>query len=380
MITTASKYFLGISVVALIGWILYGISTDWGALGFTSLLTVLFVSGFLVSITSYTRDSTVSSLDEEALATGAAAQAPAGDSPLPLIGAFGAAVLAIGAVTYQVIFMAGIVTVLLTVILWTLTTWSERASSDGRFNAEARGRFAHTIEVPLLAAAAGGVIAYSLSRIMLAISPEAGAVVFGVVAALVLLAGAIFSKALSRKVVAALCGVALVAVVSGGVAGALTGERDQLTEASEEDHFNSEHRDCTSPDEQAFDEDATRAVGAKANVAATVTLRDGELTVERTNTGDVTDTLTISRSNVTNILFRNEDSEKHRLTISLGTEEIEGTEGATHPVLHCTALVGEEQVQLLTFTPEKPSAAFPDDPFQLFVPGVEGAMIPVEVT
>jgi hypothetical protein len=378
LITTGSKYFLGLSVAAFIGFLLYGIGNNWGAMGVIGIGSVVAAAGFLLSITSYTRDAHASSLDTEALTTSAAALAPARRSLWPLFGAVGVTLLAVGLVTYQPIFMAGIVVILYTIVAWAITAWSEHASGSDTFNAEARARLLNPLEFPLLGALGAGVVAFSLSRIMLGIDPKAGAVVFGGAAAAVLLVGWVFSVKVSGKAIAALGAAGLALVVGSGVAFGVSGEREQLAEASEEDHFDAHHRECESPDEQAFDEDAARAVPAKSSVAATVTLQDGRLTAQVSSIESDASVLTLSRGNVANILFRNEDDEDRRLTIALGTEQIEETE-AVAPVLQCTALIGEGQEQLLTVRPTKPSAAFPDAPFELFVPGVEGATIEVEV-
>jgi hypothetical protein len=378
LITTGSKYFLGLSAAAFVGFLLYGIGNDWGAMGVIGLASVVVAAGFLLSITSYTRDAHSPSLDTEALTTSAAAQAPAGRSLWPLFSGVGVALLAVGAVTYQVIFVAGVAVLLYTIVAWTITAWSEHASGSPAFNAEARARLLNPLEFPLLGALVAGVVAFSLSRVMLGIDSKAGAVVFGVAAAVVLLAGWVLSVKVSGKAIAAATAAGLALVIGSGVAFGLNGERDQLAEASEEDHFAAEHRECDSPEAQHFDEDAARAVGAKSSLAATVTLKDGKLTARVSSTTIDATALTISRGNVSNILFRNEDDEDRRLTISLGTEAVGDTE-AVAPVLQCTALIGEGQEQLLTVRAPKPSAAFPDAPFELFVPGVEGATIEVEV-
>lgn len=378
MITTGSKYFLGLSVAAFVGFLLYGIGNDWGALGVISLASVVVAAGFLVSITSYTRDAHVSSLDTEGLTTSAAAQATVRHSMWPLFGAVGVAFLAVGLVTYQPVFIVGAVVVLYTIVAWALTAWSEQASTDEAFNAEARSRMLNPLEFPLLGALGAGVIAFSLSRVMLGIDAKAGAVVFGGAAAVVLVVGWIFSVKVSGKAVAALGAAGLALVVGSGVAFGVSGERGQLADASTEDHFNVEHRECDSPDPQHFDHDAANAVAAKASLLATATLRDGELLVRVVSTHADTTNLLLSRGETANILFRNEDDAKRRLTMSLGTETSEET-GDVTPVLMCTALVGENQEQLLTVRPTKPSDAFPDAPYELFVPGVDGATIEVEV-
>lgn len=378
MITTGSKYFLGLSAVASVGFVLYGIGNNWGAMGVIGLASIAVAAAFLLAITSYTRDAHASSLDTDALTTSAAAVAPARRSAWPFLSGVGVTLLAVGLVTYQPIFMAGIAVLLFTLVAWTVTAWSEHASGSPDFNDEARARLLGPIETPLLAGLVAGVIAFSLSRVMLGIDAKAGAAVFGIAAAVVLIVGWIFSVKVSGKAIALVSAVGLVLVVAAGIAFGVGGERDQLAEASHEDHFAAEHRDCASPDEQHFDEDAPRAVPAKSSVLATVTLRDGQLSAQVSSIAAESSVITMTRGNVANILFRNEDDEHRRLTLSLGTETVGDTD-AVAPVLQCTALIGEGQVQLLTVRPTKPSAAFPDAPYQLFVPGVDGATIEVEV-
>lgn len=380
MITTGSKYFLGLCAAAAVGLLLYGIGNNWGAMGTIGIVSVVLAAGFLVSIASYTRDSTVSSLDTEALTTSAAAQAPVERSIWPLTAAVGVTLLAVGLVTYQPVFVVGIAVLAYTAFAWLVTAWSEHASGSESYNEDAKERMLGPLEVPLAGALLAGVLAFSLSRVMLGIDSKAGAAVFGGAAALVLIVGWAFSHKMPRRVVAGIAAAGLLLVVGSGVAMGLGGERKQLDEASAEDHFASEHRECDSPEEQHFDEDAPREVGAKSSVLANVYLRDGQLVAREVSTHEDTDVLTLSRSAVTNLLFTNEDDGDHRLTIMLGTEPVEdGADDETQPVLYCTALVGKGQTQLLTVRPGKPSVAFPDDPFHLFVPGVEGAQIKVEV-
>jgi hypothetical protein len=378
LITTGSKYFLGLSAAAFVGFLLYGIGNNWGAMGVIGLASVVVAAAFLLSITSYTRDAHSSSLDTAALTTSAAAQAPARRSMWPFFSGVGVTLLAVGLVTYQPVFVAGVAVILYTIVAWSITAWSEHASGSDTFNAEARARMLNPLEFPLLGALGAGAVAFSLSRIMLGIDAKAGAAVFGGAAAIVLIVGWVFSVKVSGKAIAAVGAAGIALVVGSGVAFGVNGERDQLAEASTEDHFAAEHRECDSPEEQHFDEDAAREVAAKSSVAATVTLRDGRLTARASSTHADTTTLFLTRGNVANILFRNEDDAERRLTISLGTEAV-GETDAVAPLLLCTALVGEDQAQLLTVRPTKPSAAFPDAPFELFVPGVEGATIEVEV-
>ena len=83
-----------------------------------------------------------------------------------------------------------------------------------------------------------------------------------------------------KGVVAGICAVGIVAVLAGGIAGAVTGERDELTEAEEEDHFS--ERDCSAELDEHTDEKTSGAVAAKANTLATFSCDDdGTLEMEQ---------------------------------------------------------------------------------------------------
>ena len=78
--------------------------------------------------------------------------------------------LAVGLVTYQAVFVIGIVLLLVSGAEWTAEAWAQRASADPRHNAEVRDRIANPLEFPLAAAIGIGVIVYSFSRVMLFLS------------------------------------------------------------------------------------------------------------------------------------------------------------------------------------------------------------------
>jgi hypothetical protein len=383
MFTTGSKFLLGLTFASAVALVLYGITQDWGALGTVGLASAMVVLGMLAGIVVYTRDADVAA-DDPAVAP-AAIGAPS-RSMWPLIGAVGAVLITVGLVTSQPVFVLGLVVVIATFVEWVVQAWSDRASTDGSYNAEARGRLLHPLEFPILAAVGLGLVAVAFSRVMLTVSKSAGAIIFIVVATLVLVFGFLFSS--SRKasvgVIAGICTVGALGLVAGGVAAALQGERDELVEAYEEGHYTEKH--CTEKKDKYFDKKALKHVSSKAGAFATVTLEGGKLTAEVNPLGPV-DTITIQRSNPSDIIFVNRDPEERRLTADLGTRAVtdadgnavEGPDGAVlrEPVEDCTQLMGQDNFSMLTLRIPKPSD--PAAPYRLFVPGVDGAEIVIVV-
>ena len=95
------------------------------------------------------------------------------------------------------------------------------------------------------------------------------------------------------------------------------------------------------------------------------------------------DTFVVTRANPTNVIFRNESSEERRLVLDRGVrpeldEEGNEIEGSEVPDQWCTQLVDDGGSALLTFQIDVPSSVV-DTPYRFFVPGVEGAEIPVDV-
>lgn len=378
MITTGSKLFFGLAAASAVGLVLWVIATDWGAMGSVALASLAVAFVFLGSISSFVRDGHVAAMDTAAHATAAANTVTARRSPWPLAAAVGAGVTVYGLVSYPPIFKVGIVILIAAGLEWMVQAWSERASADAGYNAEIRSRVMGPLEMPIAGAVVAGIVIYAFSRIMLAIDKDAGVLVFGLVAAVVLFFGALlaFKPKLSKGIVAGMVGIALVALAATGVASALVGERQQLTDAAEEDHFSVAHRTCDA-ERHEWDEKASRTVAAKSSVMASVVLtEDGRLLAFLSGLRDPVERLTVQRSNPTNILFTNRSAEPRRLTAWYGTvtEDLGGGVTQESRLETCTALVEQGAQQLMTFTPPQPSFAAAE-PFTLFVPGVDGAVI-----
>ena len=267
-----------------------------------------------------------------------------------------------------------------------MQAWSESASDDPAHNESARQRLLHPIEFPVIATLGLGVVIFSFSRIMLAISKSAGAVVFMVAATLVLLAGSWFAlrPALKGALVSAICVVGAVGIVAGGIAGAGVGLRTDLAEAAEEGHYL--HRECGVEKSKYFDKKAMKTLSLRSNVTAIIELRNGQLSAVMVGFNEPQQRVTASRANPVTFIFRNFDADERRMVASLGSAMAAGaaapetTEGDGHAEKNetCTQLIPQGAEQALTVKYDKPSVA-QDAPLTLTVPGVAGQAIEVFV-
>ena len=378
MITTSSKLFYGLGAVAFAAAIVWMIANDGGS-GAVALVFIAIASIFLGAIASYVRDGHVLSTDTEQHDSAPAAQRGSGRSWFPLGTALSLGTVIVGLVTSPGIFKVGVALLLAMLGEWLIQNWSDRASSDPRYNERVRGRVVHPLEIPIAGALLLAVIVLSFSRVFLSLSVNAGPIVFAIVGALVLFFGSMLSirPGTSRRVVGTICGVALVGLSVVGVVLALDGERHGLTEAAEEDHF--AHRACGEEVEYS-DEDAVRAVSAKSSVAATVTLKDGALYAEMDGYSGPLTSITLQRSLNSSILFHNEDEGEHRMVVTYGkvVESLGGGVERETLLQACTSLVAKGGQQGVVVNIPKPSFSSTEG-FSITVPGLEGASVEVLV-
>ncbi len=392
MFTTGTKLFLGASVLSLVGAIVFGV-TNGGAVGLTGtigLLGTMLAFMFLAGINFFTRDGNVSAMQEGAGDRSAAAQRPVGRSMWPLVTAVGAGLLAVGSETKPIVFKAGVVVLLAAGVEWMVQSWSERASADPAYNAGLRKRVLHPLEFPMIAALGLGVIIYSFSRIMLWVDKAQGPVAFGMVGAAILVVGFIVAlkPGLKKSIIAGVCTVAALGIVSTGAVMAIDGQREITEYPTTSGEFNKEicEQAGESDDHELheIDKRASQTVAAKASVAATVVLEDGKLNVYLQGRSKPVDLskypFPIVRSNPTNVLFRNLDSEPHRFTVQYGkftTVDADGTKIVEEPVA-CTSLLEEGSQTLMTLKFPKSSLGTEDD-YKIVVPGVDGQEILINV-
>lgn len=243
MFTTGSKWFLGLGLVSLVLAAAYGWSTGGTGLGpvtvgykggvgdhlgYGLLLTIAGAATFLGVVSIAIRDAAPSALAELAGTDAAPTEAaPADRAYWPFIGAFGAALVVLGLVISNVLFVAGFIVLLVVVVEWMVLAWSDRATGDPAVNRLVRARVMGPFEVPLLGGLVIAAAVYSISRLLLT-SSSMGAVWVGtVVGVLVLAVGwALAAKpTLSPNVVAGVLLLCAAGVIVAGVASAARGER-----------------------------------------------------------------------------------------------------------------------------------------------------------
>jgi len=384
MLTTGSKLFLGATVLSVVAAIVYGLSTTGGAgwLGVLGLLSAAIAFAFMFCINYYTRDGNVSAMSEQATTESAAAQPPVDRSMWPVFAAIGVGAIALGAVSKPIVFKAGVVVVLAAAVEWMVQGWSERASADAEYNADLRKRMLHPVEFPILAAAGLGVVIYSFSRVMLWVNKSGGPVVFVLAGGIILFGGFLIALRPTIKggIITAVCAIAALGLIATGALTAIDGQRTIAEHPTTQTDNNAA---CLlaeeGPGEQAeVDEKGSQAVSSKASVGLTVTLENGQLSAHQLGVVGSESTVTVSRGNVVNMIFKNHDNVKRRLTVNMGefTIDINGTTVTQRP-RECTTLVHPDGSQFLTFTLPKPSIASAE-PYTFTVPGVEG-LKPIEI-
>ncbi len=385
MFTTGSKLFLGATVSSIVAAIVFGVSAGGsdGWLGVIGLLTAAMAFAFLFGVNYYTRDGNVSAMSETAITDAPAAQPPPERSMWPALTALSVGAVAVGAISKPIVFKAGVVLFLAAAVEWMVHAWSERASADPAYNADLRKRMLHPLEFPVLGAAGLAAIIYSFSRIMLWIDKSGGPVVFIIAGGLILFGGFLVAAkpGLKKGVVSGLCAIAALGLVSTGAVMAIDGQRPVEERPTTESDNGAV---CDLAEEGAghqaeIDELGSQAVASKASVGITVVLEDGELTAHELGLEGPRNPVTVSRGNVVQVIFKNRDEEKRRLTVNMGEfeEDVNGTLVKQRPRV-CTTLVREKDgSQFLTFVLPKPTIASAV-PYTFTVPGVEG-LEPIEI-
>jgi hypothetical protein len=252
LFTTGSKWFFGLGTVSLVLAAVYGWTTGGNGLGpvtagykggvgdhlgYGLLLSIAAVAIFLGLVAIATRDAAPSALAElMGEDTAPSVAPPAHRAYWPAVGAFGVALIALGLVISNVLFVVGFFVLLAVLVEWMVLAWSDRATGDPETNRQLRSRLMGPLEVPLagIIIVAGAILAFS--RLLLT-SSELGAVAVATVLGVVILGigWSIASKPrLSPNVVVGVLALCAVGVVVAGVASAARGER--TIEHHEEEH------------------------------------------------------------------------------------------------------------------------------------------------
>jgi hypothetical protein len=243
MFTWGSKYLFAIAVVSLLGAGLFGLITGGDVLGvmsvgykggvgdhggYATLFTIGIVSAGLGVFSLAIRDG-----DAEVAAARAGAEhvlsvsTPTRPSYWGPLTAFGVACLIVGVAVSRAFVVLGIVVLSVVAIQWAILAWSDRATGDGEVNEVIRKRVLGPIEVPMMAVLGIAVVVLGVSRVLLAVSETGATVVASVVAALVFaVAVAVVKSNASRSVISGVVAIGALAVLAGGIVGAVVGERE----------------------------------------------------------------------------------------------------------------------------------------------------------
>lgn len=381
MVRNGSKLLIGLSVASMVALVVYGVTQSWGAIGAVGLAGAMVAFIVLAVLTVESGEGDVDPRASAASTAAATIPAP-GASLWPLAGALAAGLVVVGLVTHQLVFILGLVFTLAVFVEWLMQAWAERASGDRGYNSEIRRRVMYPLELPIAATLGLGVVIWSFSRIMLAVDKSTGAIVFMVAAAGLLLFGALFAlrPKFGKAVVASLCTIGALGIVAAGIAGASSGERDELVAAYEEGHFT--EKKCGPEKHKYFDKNPLRHVSMKSSIAGRVILENGELRAEMLGIG-AQPRISIARMNPSDILFENRDPGDYRMAVYLGKAPRTGEDGTVlngpdgepllEEVVDCTQLKAENEEGMLTLTVPKPTS--PDDPYRIYIPGLDGAEI-----
>ncbi|MDH3678976.1 MAG: hypothetical protein OEV40_03390 [Acidimicrobiia bacterium] len=253
MFTWGSKYLFTVAVASLLGAAVYGLVTGGGVIGiismgykgavgehtgYTILVTIAIVSALLGVLDVVIRDGDA---DDAAAAVGvdqaltvATPRAPSFWGPLA---AFGVACLAVGLAVSQVFVILGIVVLSVVVLEWVVLAWSDRATGDPEVNTVIKNRMLGPVEVPMLSMLGIAVVVIGLSRVLLAVSEAGATAVAALVAAFIFFAAVAIAKSdAPRPIISGVVAFAAIAVLAGGIVGAVVGERDIAHHEESETH------------------------------------------------------------------------------------------------------------------------------------------------
>ena len=243
MFTTGSKWFFGLGLVSLVLAAAYGWTTGGNGLGpvtagykggvgdhlgYTLLVSIGLAAIFLALVAIATRDAAPSALAELAGTEVAPTVTPPTQAAYwPALGAFGAALVVLGLVISNVMFVIGFFVLLAVLVEWMVLAWSDRATGDPEINRLVRRRVMGPFEVPLAGVLVAGAAVFAFSRMLLAASELGAVAIATVLGVVILVVGALIATRprLSPNVVAGLLLLCALGVVVGGVASAALGER-----------------------------------------------------------------------------------------------------------------------------------------------------------
>jgi hypothetical protein len=264
VITVGGKLWLGVSgaaVAALIAWQAFSGGEERGLLVLLGLASAALIIGALLV---WIRDGDVTSPTQAAAPAGEAVAAPDATgrplpAPWPAIGALGVAVTVVGLAAGGLLLYVGFGLVAIAVVEWMVQGWAERATPDAEENAELRNRIMYPIEIPMIGLIVVGLVLLAFSRVLLALPKEGSTIAAIVVASLILAVAVLVATRprISSTVLTVVLVLGAVALLGGGVVGAVAGEREIEEHGTEEEHESPEPETRPNDPESETDDGGT---------------------------------------------------------------------------------------------------------------------------
>jgi hypothetical protein len=244
MITTGAKFYFGLAVLGLGGAVVYSWGSHGGLTGgltggfyggvgdhtgyvvlLSAALVAMLVGGAVIAFRDADPEAQqqVARLDELP-----EVHAPRHPSYWPVLGAAAGACAVLGLVSSNLLFLFGVIVGIVVLLEWMVSAWSDRATGDEDVNRRIRNRLMNPIEIPLFGAIGIAVLVLCVSRVLLAASETAAAIIAMCVAILILGLASLYATApkAGRTIVAIVCVLGGLGVLTGGIIGAAEGSRN----------------------------------------------------------------------------------------------------------------------------------------------------------
>jgi hypothetical protein len=243
VITTGSKWFLGLGFACLVLAAAYGWTTGGNGLGpltmgykggvgdhfgYGVLIAAGFTSLFLGAVSLAVRDAEALAEAQVAGTETVPAAIPATPSYWPAVTAFGVALVVVGLVASPVLFVIGLVALGVVLVEWAVQAWADRATGDPATNRRIRNRLMNPIEFPAAGLLAIGVVVAAFSRLFLSLSADAAVWVGIGISGVIIVVGFFFASRprISANVIVGVLLLAALVVIGVGISAAVSGERE----------------------------------------------------------------------------------------------------------------------------------------------------------
>lgn len=248
MISTGAKLWYAISGLALVAAGVYFVATSGEEYGAIILAFAGIAAAVLGTTSIVVRDGDVAAPPEGT----AAVELPrphALPAVWPALTAVGVAVAVIGFAAGNAFLYVGFALLGIVLVEWMVQAWAERASTDPAANQGLRNRIMFPLEIPALAVIGFAVVVLAFSRVLLALPKTGSSVVAILVAAFVLGIAAILANRpqLSSSLISGIVVLGMIALLGGGIVGAVAGERE--FEHHGDDH--DDHGEVVDPEAEA---------------------------------------------------------------------------------------------------------------------------------